>query len=101
MRSVNVAVLKNKLSTYLGYAKAGETVVVRDRDRPIAKLIPFLAEDASEEAQELAALGILKLADKPMDWAAFDQMPIGVLSGDDAGIPGATQSLIDERNEGW
>ena len=30
MRSVNVAELKNRLSTYLTYAKSGEVIVIRD-----------------------------------------------------------------------
>ena len=40
MRSVGVKVLKNKLSEYLRFAAAGETVLVTDRDRVIAELIP-------------------------------------------------------------
>ena len=41
MRTVNIAELKNKLSTYITYAKAGETVVIRDRNTPVAQLTPF------------------------------------------------------------
>ena len=52
MRSVNVAELKNRLSTYLTYAKAGEVVVIRDRNLPVAKLIPFVAEEASDQKLE-------------------------------------------------
>ncbi len=33
--------LKAKLSDYLGRAAAGETVVVTDRGRPVARLVPF------------------------------------------------------------
>jgi antitoxin (DNA-binding transcriptional repressor) of toxin-antitoxin stability system len=40
VRSVGVKVLKNKLSEYLRFAAAGETVLVTDRDRVIAELIP-------------------------------------------------------------
>jgi prevent-host-death family protein len=40
MRSVGVKVLKNNLSEYLRLAASGETVLVTDRDRVIAVLIP-------------------------------------------------------------
>lgn len=40
MRSVGVKMLKNKLSEYLRLAAAGETVLVTDRDRVVAELIP-------------------------------------------------------------
>jgi prevent-host-death family protein len=96
MRSVGVAELKNQLSAYLAFAKAGETVVVRDRNRPIAKLIPFVAEGATEEELELAAKGILKLREREMDWDAFDKMPFPKVEGN-----AATQAILDERNEGW
>jgi antitoxin (DNA-binding transcriptional repressor) of toxin-antitoxin stability system len=41
MRSVNVAKLKNQLSKYLTLAKAGEEIVIRDRNLLVAKLVPF------------------------------------------------------------
>lgn len=40
MRSVGVKVLKNKLSEYIRLAASGETVLVTDRDRVVAELIP-------------------------------------------------------------
>ena len=40
MRSVGVKTLKNKLSEYLRCAASGETVLVTDRDRVVAELIP-------------------------------------------------------------
>ena len=40
MRSVDLKVLKNKLSEYVRLAEAGETVLVTDRDRVVAELRP-------------------------------------------------------------
>ncbi len=40
MRKVGIKVLKNKLSEYVRAAEAGETVLVTDRDRVVAELIP-------------------------------------------------------------
>jgi antitoxin (DNA-binding transcriptional repressor) of toxin-antitoxin stability system len=40
MRAVGIKVLKNKLSEYVRLAAAGETVLVTDRDRVVAELVP-------------------------------------------------------------
>ena len=40
MRSVGLKVLKNKLSEYVRLAAQGETVLVTDRDRVVAEIIP-------------------------------------------------------------
>jgi antitoxin (DNA-binding transcriptional repressor) of toxin-antitoxin stability system len=40
MRSVGIKVLKNKLSEYVRIASGGETVLVTDRDRVVAELVP-------------------------------------------------------------
>ena len=40
MRSVGLKVLKNKLSEYVCLAAAGETVLVTDRDRVVAEIVP-------------------------------------------------------------
>lgn len=39
--SVGVRELKAKLSEYLGRAAAGEAIVVTDRGRPVARLVPL------------------------------------------------------------
>ena len=40
MRSVGIKILKNKLSEYVRLAASGETVLVTDRDRVVAELVP-------------------------------------------------------------
>jgi len=40
-----IADLKNNLSAYLREVRKGSEVVVVDRDRPIAKIIPFARRD--------------------------------------------------------
>ncbi len=57
MRSVGLKVLKNKLSEYVRMAAAGETVLITDRNRVVAELVPpkpgrKLSDD------ELIALGV-------------------------------------------
>jgi prevent-host-death family protein len=40
MRSVGLKILKNKLSEYVRLATAGETVLVTDRNRVVAEIVP-------------------------------------------------------------
>ena len=40
MRSVGLKVLKNKLSEYVRIAAGGETVLVTDRNRVVAEIVP-------------------------------------------------------------
>ncbi|MHB1138568.1 MAG: type II toxin-antitoxin system Phd/YefM family antitoxin [Microthrixaceae bacterium] len=45
---VGVRELKARLSEFLGRAAAGEHVVVTDRGRPVARLVPFTSGSAVE-----------------------------------------------------
>ena len=40
MRTVGLKILKNKLSEYVRLAAQGETVLIADRDRVVAELVP-------------------------------------------------------------
>ena len=57
MRSVGLKVLKNRLSEYVRLAAGGETVLITDRDRVVAEIVPpqpgrspFLADALLAEA---------------------------------------------------
>jgi len=41
MKSVKVSELKARLSAYLAEVRRGETVIVCDRNTPIARLVPY------------------------------------------------------------
>lgn len=60
MKAVNIAELKNNLSFYLKKVKAGQELVVKDRNQPIAKLVPLVAEP-EDDLLLLASEGKLKL----------------------------------------
>jgi antitoxin (DNA-binding transcriptional repressor) of toxin-antitoxin stability system len=40
MRAVGLKILKNKLSEYVRLAAGGETVLITDRDRVVAEIVP-------------------------------------------------------------
>jgi prevent-host-death family protein len=62
MRTANVSELKSRLSSYLAYVQQGEEIIVRDRNRPIARIVPLTTEGGEEsEETALVAAGVLKL----------------------------------------
>ncbi|HKZ81097.1 MAG TPA: type II toxin-antitoxin system prevent-host-death family antitoxin [Pyrinomonadaceae bacterium] len=68
MKSVNIAELKNRLSSYLNRVKAGEEIVIRDRDRPVARIVPLLPiDDEDAHLASLAARGLIRLGQGPMN----------------------------------
>lgn len=98
MRSVNIAELKNRLSTYVGYAKNGEEVIVRERDLAVAKLVPIDVGDLSEDERWLVAHGKMTLPKRPMTPEALEEffrMPIPTPRGKTG-----TEVLLEEREEG-
>lgn len=95
MRSVNVAKLKNQLSKYLRFAKQGEEVVVRDRNMPVAKLVPFSAENADDEELMLVAAGKMRLPKIRLDWKKFSAIPTGSVAGSKA-----IRAVLEDREEG-
>lgn len=75
MKTVNIGELKNHLSAYLQYVRNGEEVVVRDRNVPVARILPIVASDFSAEEAQLVASGAMTLPEQEMDWEAFWSMP--------------------------
>jgi prevent-host-death family protein len=65
MRSANIAELRNRLTHYLREVRAGEEIVVRDRHRPIAKIVPLTIDDDTEDAA-LVAGGLMRKAQRPL-----------------------------------
>jgi prevent-host-death family protein len=94
MRSVNVAELKNQLSKYLTFAKSGEEIIIRDRNLPVAKLVPFSAEVVAEEELLLVAAGKMRLPENPIDLEKALRVPTGRLIGREG-----TRALLEERKQ--
>lgn len=94
MRSVNVAKLKDRLSEYLGFAKNGEEIIIWDRNLPMAKLVPFKAETASEQELLLVAAAKMRLGQKKLDHKKFWRMPAGKVNGNKA-----IKALLADREE--
>ncbi len=62
MKTVNVADLKNGLSKYLRDVRRGEEILIKDRNLPIAKIVPLSHTDEIDaELLALAASGEIRL----------------------------------------
>ena len=73
MKSVNVAELKNRLSAYLNDVRTGQEILVRDRQTPIARILPVtVGAAADEELRLLAAQGRIRLGGEPLDESFWD-----------------------------
>jgi antitoxin (DNA-binding transcriptional repressor) of toxin-antitoxin stability system len=55
MRAVGLKILKNRLSEYVRMASGGETVLVTDRDRVVAELVPPRADRSWDVGDALLA----------------------------------------------
>lgn len=94
MEKASVSDLKNRLSEYLQKVRAGETVLVLDRNRPVAR-IERVGPDSpyDDRAKRLERAGIVRRGAR--------RMPLAMLRepAPDAGRS-VVQALIDERAEG-
>jgi prevent-host-death family protein len=59
MRTVNIAELKAHLSAHIQLVRAGEEVLVCDRNKPVARIVPCRLEGRSKQEQRLVADGLL------------------------------------------
>jgi prevent-host-death family protein len=70
MRTVGSRELKNRLGRYLGLVRRGETIIVTDRGKPVARMVPPNPEEAEangldEILKQLEAEGHLRLGTRP------------------------------------
>jgi len=94
MRSVNVAKLKDQLSKYLALVRHGGEVVVRDRNLPVAKLVPYSPESADDQEMRLAAAGKLRLPESRLDLKRLSRIPTGSVKGRQA-----VRAVLADRDE--
>ena len=94
MEKATISELKNRLSAYLRKVRAGETVLVLDRNRPIARLERIGGPlEADERLARLEAAGLLSHPTAPL--------PLDILAADP---PRSRRSvlaaLLEERAQG-
>jgi len=68
MKTASISDAKNRLSAYIDRVRRGESILITDRGKPVARLAPLEpGSQAHQDARlaELARLGILRLPLKP------------------------------------
>ena len=58
MRAVGLKILKNKLGEYVRMAAAGETVLITDRNRVVAEIVPPQPGHKAASHDEFIARGV-------------------------------------------
>ncbi|MFH1465993.1 MAG: type II toxin-antitoxin system prevent-host-death family antitoxin [Pseudomonadota bacterium] len=73
MKPLSVSELKSHLSEHLREVRAGGEVVVNERGRPIARIVPFLQRgDSAGSLLPLVAAGLVRPATAPLEPADLD-----------------------------
>ncbi len=96
MYQVTISQLKNRLSAYLDRVRAGETILLFDRDRPIARIEPLTGGELP--AATLAALERSGAVTRPQHPTDTDAVRARILGR--AGPAGALDALVADRLEG-
>jgi prevent-host-death family protein len=96
MRRASITEAKAKLSALLDLVRAGDTVVIVERGRPVAHLVPAVeADDPEGRLARLERAGLITRPKRsPVDVEAFLANPRPDLGG------GLVELLLEERREG-
>lgn len=98
MHKATISQLKNQLSAYLDRVRAGETVLVCDREQPIARIERVGAElSTSDRLVGLQRAGLVRQAIRPVPLDLLHRRPALPAFTTDHGV---LQALLDERSDG-
>ncbi|MBY0495079.1 MAG: type II toxin-antitoxin system prevent-host-death family antitoxin [Cyanobacteria bacterium] len=94
MKKVSISEAKNGLSALIDQVKAGKSIVILDRGRPVARLEP-VGNHAEARLEQLVREGIVRPPLKPF--------PRGLIASpppDRCGKKTLLDALLEERREG-
>ncbi len=95
MTKVKIGDLKARLSAHLKVVRNGGQVLVYDRDQPIARIVPYRADDYAEEMQDLIALGVITPPLKPRIASVKPPKPTAKIIPQDV-----IEKILEEEREG-
>jgi prevent-host-death family protein len=97
MKTASVSETKNRLSAYLELVRRGETVIITDRNVPVAQLAPLAATMRGDDEARLQALerrGVIRRARARAGKDFLKRLPaVARVKGD------ALAALLNEREE--
>ena len=96
MRTATITETKNNLGALLDIVKGGETVLILDQGRPVARLSPAAAQLADEERLErLERQGLIRRGHGEIKALVESFTPVRTATG-----ASAVEALLEERREG-
>jgi antitoxin (DNA-binding transcriptional repressor) of toxin-antitoxin stability system len=98
MNKANISYTRNHLSEILLRVREGETILIMDREQPVARLEPIAGSSAqgSPWQADLVRRGLVRSARSRLDAKAFQAMPLPTpQAGGDI-----LDALLSERDEG-
>jgi prevent-host-death family protein len=96
MGTASISEAKAKLSALLDRVKAGETVTITDRGRPVAQLVPLNgagAVDWDARLESLERRGLIRRPKKTSDMRWILDQPLAQFEGS------VLEALLEERRE--
>ncbi len=94
MEKATISELKNRLSSFLEKVRAGGTVLILDRDKPIARIERVDAGDRpGDRIARLERAGLLRRASRPLSVRSLPKPAPRARRS-------VVEALIDERREG-
>lgn len=96
MRYEPISLVKNNLSAMVREVQQGETIIITDHGRPVARLEPMGPIDQSDaRLRALVDDGLVSLPRKPADAGVLELPMPSVVAG-----PSAVDYLLEEREAG-
>lgn len=96
MRTASISSAKNKLSSLIDLVRKGETVIITDRDQPVAQLAPLSADqlDDGSRLAELERSGLVRRSPATAQRGLLRKLP--PMPEQDADL---LTALLSDRNE--
>ena len=95
MKTVTIGEAKNELSALLRLVRRGQSVLILNRKRPVARLEPVAPASDDERFAELERQGVIRRARKPMPEYLWKTPPPKLPKG-----VSVLEALLEERREG-
>ncbi len=98
MKTASISEAKNRLSAYIDLVRKGETVLITDRNLPVAQLVPITPATRADDEAWLRALerkGLVRRARKRGPSRLLLKPPVAMPPG-----VSVLEALLEERRRG-
>lgn len=95
MITSNIAATKSQLSRLIEFVKQGETIIITERNKPVATLQP-IRSDSEAGLEAIRASGLLSPPERSLDLEAFLGVELPSLPAERS----LSRAILEEREEG-